>query len=347
LYIYIVKTVLTVLIHRCLAMSGTEKRPFISIIIVNYNGLRWLYDCLNAVFSQSYSNFEVIVVDNASGDGSAEFIRSHFGSVKLKQLDSNYGYAAANNIGLKFAQGEFIVFLNNDTKVLDNWLESLVDTYIHNVSYKILASIQLPDQEPNKTRDIMAYFGPSVYSSETNGRNIIDSVFASGASFITSKGWIGEVGYLFDENYFMVGEDFDLSFRTILLGGKIGYVKNSRLFHFTGGSSGEIKPRIAVLGVRNRVLTAYKIFNNKYFAKAVFASLLYAVLRTLVKPKELTINLAMFKGLLYGLAYTGWYSSYRKEFRKRKRVSDIDLVSQFKYKTRFQKVLYTVLWGRK
>ena len=55
----------------------------------------------------------------------------------------------------------------------------------------------------------------------------------------------------------------------------------------------------------------------------------------------------MFKGLLYGLAYSGWYSSYRKEFGKRKRVADTELVSQFKYKTRFQRLLYTVLWGRK
>lgn len=324
-----------------------RQRPSVSIVIINYNGLRWLDNCLHAVFSQDYPDFEVIVVDNASQDGSDEFVRVNYGNVKLVKLDCNYGYAPANNIGIKSAKGDLLVFLNNDTKVLDGWLEALVDAYLCNPSYKILASIQLPDQEPNKTRDVMAYFGPSVYNPEQSGAEILDSVFASGASFVTSKEWVAEVGYLFDEKYFMTGEDFDLSLRTILLGGKIGYVKNSKLFHFTGGSSGGIRPRMTALAIRNQILTAYKVFSNKYFVRAIFATLLYAALRIVVKRKELRVNLAMFKGLLYGLAYTGWYSGYRREFRKRKRLSDIDLVSQFRYKTRFQRVLYTVLWGRK
>jgi hypothetical protein len=323
------------------------KNLLVSIIIVNYNGLRWLDDCLSAIFQQGYSNFEVIVVDNASQDGSDEFVRVNYGRAKLVKLDRNYGYAPANNIGVNFAKGDLLVFLNNDTRVLDGWLEALVDAYLHNPSYKILASIQLPYQEPNKTIDIMAHFVPSAYIPEKSRAEILDSAFASGASFITSKKWIAELGYLFDEKYFMVGEDFDLSFRTILLGGKIGYVKNSRLFHFTGGSSGGMKPQMTVLAVRNQILTAYKVFSNKYFVRAVFVTLLYAALRTVVKRKELRVNLAMFEGLLYGLAYTGWYSSYRREFGKRKLMSDIDLVSQFRYKTRFQRALYTVLWGRR
>lgn len=105
-----------------------EKLPFVSIVVLNYNGKAFLDDCLNSIFNIRYhsSLYEVLVVDNASTDGSIEYIRNRFTKVKLFALENNYGFTEGNNIGAKYASGDFIAFLNNDTIVDENWLNELV-----------------------------------------------------------------------------------------------------------------------------------------------------------------------------------------------------------------------------
>src|SRR3989338_5395553 len=103
-----------------------------SIIIVNWNGKKFLKDCLNAVCKQTYKNFQVYFVDNGSLDGSSDYVRRDFPKTKTIQLNKNYGFAKGNNEGIKEAfkdkSIEYIVCLNNDTIVDKNWLKELVKT---------------------------------------------------------------------------------------------------------------------------------------------------------------------------------------------------------------------------
>ncbi|MFH1761062.1 MAG: glycosyltransferase, partial [bacterium] len=100
------------------------------VIIVNWNGERFLKDCLGSVFAQGYINFNVILVDNGSTDGSIEFIKKNYSGVEIIPLDKNYGFAKANNIGMEAALKdktiEYIALLNNDTKAEKNWLGELI-----------------------------------------------------------------------------------------------------------------------------------------------------------------------------------------------------------------------------
>ncbi|MGP3703492.1 MAG: glycosyltransferase family 2 protein [Candidatus Bathyarchaeota archaeon] len=291
--------------------------------MVNYNGLRWLKRSLPSLFRQNFKDFEVIVVDNASRDGSAEFIEKNYPQVKLVKLDKNYGFAKANNIGLKHANGRYLVFLNNDTEVLEGWLENLVRGIKERPEYKLLASIQLPDQNGNKTRDLMVYFGPSicdprvktVWRKKADRDNIIvDSLFASGACFIMPREWLEEVELLFDDYYFMAAEDLDLSLRTIFLGGKIGYVMNSKLIHYTGGSSRKVRTKITRLAMRNELLTAYKLLSLKNFIKILLVKIFYLIARNVIKADEFKINFAMTKGFLDFFANFPRYTEYRLNF---------------------------------
>jgi len=97
-----------------------------SIIILNYNGKKFMKDCLSSVYKQTYRKFEVIVVDNSPGDGSANFIRKNFRKVKIIQPKKNLGFAEGNNFGVKNSKGEYIVLLNQDTAVDKNWLKELI-----------------------------------------------------------------------------------------------------------------------------------------------------------------------------------------------------------------------------
>lgn len=119
-----------------------KNKPFISILIVNYNGKKYLEDCLSSLFSINYpkNKYEVILVDNDSQDNSVDFIKKNFPKVNLIESDENLGFAGGNNLAYSKAKGEYIVLLNNDTKVDINWLKELVDTAQRKKSIGIVSS---------------------------------------------------------------------------------------------------------------------------------------------------------------------------------------------------------------
>ena len=102
------------------------KHPAASIVIVSYNGRKYLANCLASVLAQAGEAGEVVVVDNKSADGSAPFIQEHFPTVRLLQNQENRGFAAACNQGARAAKGRVLVFLNQDTVVLPGWLDGLL-----------------------------------------------------------------------------------------------------------------------------------------------------------------------------------------------------------------------------
>ena len=110
--------------------QNDKTEPFVSIIIVNYNGAKYLHECLNSIKKIEYRSYEVIIIDNASSDDSIPIIKNEFPWVRMVKLSNNFGFANGSNIGSKYANGEFLVFLNNDTKVDTEWLSELVKVII-------------------------------------------------------------------------------------------------------------------------------------------------------------------------------------------------------------------------
>ncbi|GIS57309.1 MAG: hypothetical protein CM1200mP1_12470 [Candidatus Neomarinimicrobiota bacterium] len=99
----------------------------VSIIIPHWNGIEILSDCLESLAQTEYTNLEIIVVDNASTDGSPDWVNINYPSVKLIENDRNYGYAGGCNRGAGVATGDYLVFLNNDTIQHSKWIDTLVD----------------------------------------------------------------------------------------------------------------------------------------------------------------------------------------------------------------------------
>jgi GT2 family glycosyltransferase len=99
--------------------------PEISVIILNWNGKPFLEDCLSAMRRQTFWDFETILVDNGSNDGSVEYVRSQFPEIKLLALPENLGFTGENIVGYAQASGDLVVLLNNDTEAHPNWLEEI------------------------------------------------------------------------------------------------------------------------------------------------------------------------------------------------------------------------------
>lgn len=118
------------------------------MVIVNWNGKHLLDDCLGSLLGQSFSGFEVIVVDNGSRDGSVEYIRSRYPSVALVTLPGNSGFAGGSNAGIRAARGNYIALLNNDTRVDPEWLNQLVTSAEANAAAGMWASKILTFNDP-------------------------------------------------------------------------------------------------------------------------------------------------------------------------------------------------------
>ena len=106
--------------------------PKVSVIIVNYNGKKWLKPCLDSLSKQIYKNFEIIVVDNNSNDGSVAYLNKNHPKVITFQSKKNVGFSEGNNNGYKLAKGQYIILLNNDTIVEDNFIKNLLEAYEEN-----------------------------------------------------------------------------------------------------------------------------------------------------------------------------------------------------------------------
>jgi GT2 family glycosyltransferase len=121
-------------------MISGENNNKVSIIVVNWNGERFLKDCLGALTGQTYLNCEIILVDNGSGDASVYLTRESFPEVKIVALSENKGFTGGNAAGLEIAQGAYIALVNNDARPEKTWLENLIQPMLRDRTIGICAS---------------------------------------------------------------------------------------------------------------------------------------------------------------------------------------------------------------
>lgn len=211
------------------------------VIILNYNGKRYLEACLSSVTSQTYPNYRVILCDNHSTDNSVDFVKKNFPSVFVIAAEENLGFAEGNNLAMRFAiehGADFIFLLNNDTTVEANLLEKLVVTAQSESSVGIVGSAifdytnKQSLQEAGMTTDVFGY--PLALKSIVSP-NTVEVVFVSGASLFVKSTVLKQIG-LFDKDYFMFAEDLDLCWRAQVAGFNVIVDANARVFHVSGGS---------------------------------------------------------------------------------------------------------------
>ena len=243
-------------------------QPLVSVIIPNWNGKRFLAECMDSIKEQTFSDFEIILVDNGSTDGSAEFVEDRYGeSVRIIRNKENLGFAGGNNVGIRSARGEYIVLLNNDTLVEPTYLEALVkaigsDRQVGMWSSKVYSYYR---------RDRVEAAGELIYWDGLNrargqyeqDRGQYDELeeifFPPGCGGMYRKSLFEEIG-LFDEDFFAYGDDAEIGIRARLAGWKCIYVPKAVVYHKNSGSSGQYSPFKAFFVERNRFWITIKYF---------------------------------------------------------------------------------------
>ena len=232
--------------------------PKVSIIIVNYNGKELLQKCLDSLLKVNYDNFEIILVDNNSTDGSVEFITKNYPSLIIIKLDSNKGFAEPNNVAAKISKGKYLLFLNNDTVVTPNFISEMVKVMEIDKKIAICQSLLLkPDGSVDSSGDFIDHLGV-VYNSKTKIDEIREVSSARGASMLVRSDIFEKLDG-FDQKFFITFEDVDLCWRSWILGYRVLIIPTSIVYHEGGITIKKIKSEIAFHGFKNQL--AMKITN--------------------------------------------------------------------------------------
>ena len=245
-----------------------NKNPFLSVIIPNYNGMNFLKECLDSLKAQTFTDFELIMVDNASTDRSVEFVQDRYGDfVKIIQNRINLGFAGGNNVGIRSATGQFIVLLNNDARADSHWLEELVKAINLDPKVGMWGSKIYSYYEKDKIEAV----GELIYwdgLSRAKGQferdcgqfdKIEEILFPPGCGAMYRKSLFDEIG-LFDEDFFAYGDDAEIGIRARLAGWKALYVPKAILYHKNSGTRGQYSPFKAFFVERNRFWISIKYF---------------------------------------------------------------------------------------
>ncbi len=303
--------------------------PLASIVIPNWNGAHHLPICLEALRAQTYPSLEVILVDNASTDGSQALVAERYPEVRLLALDRNVGLTGGNNAGFRLARGEVCISLNNDTEVEARFVEALVTALqAHPEAGMAAAKMLLFDR-----RDTLHSAGDGY---GVDGIPFNRGVWQRDDGQFDEPGWIfggcgGAVAYrrtmlddvgLFDESFFMYCEDVDLNWRAQLAGWKCWYTPAAVVYHKLSATGGG--PLASFYTGRNTLWVIAKNYPapllRKYWPRIVRAQL--NISRDALRAWRGTAARARLRGQIAGLL--GWPKMLKKRraIQAARRVTD-------------------------
>ncbi|MDI6723943.1 MAG: glycosyltransferase family 2 protein [Methanobacterium sp.] len=313
-------------------MKTSDNYPAVSIIITNYNGERHLEECLNSLKDIEYSNYEVILLDNASSDNSIGLAREHYPEIKIIALDKNYGFAEGTNKGAQAAESEFIVFLNNDTKVDRKWLRELVNavkTYGEDNVYSSKVLFYDPPHNINTVGGIITPMGSGLdinfAKPDLDKYNEIKYVGSpSGCSMLLKKSLFEKMGG-FDKDYFAYLEDVDFGWRSWLYGHKTYYIPTSIVYHKYGATGGKMESPFRVFHVqKNRLTNILKNFSIRNILSGFIISIGFDIIRILgfLAGGNFDLIKAVFKGNYYFIKNIPKTLKKRKKIQRNRKIPD-------------------------
>ena len=220
--------------------------PLISVVVANWNGLRYLDHCLSSLAAQTYPAVEVIVVDNGSSDGSPAWIAEHFPAVHVIANSANRGFAVANNQGIAASRGPFVALLNNDAWAEPGWLTGLYAAAAPDDRIGMVASLMVSASQPERV-DSAGICVDRCGISWDRGGGQSAAAWASGplevfgacaGAALYRREMLDQLGG-FDEDFFAYLEDVDLAWRGRWLGWQARYAPAARVHHIHSGTGGE------------------------------------------------------------------------------------------------------------
>jgi GT2 family glycosyltransferase len=313
-----------------------ETEPEITVIVVNYNGGEYIRRCIASLAAQTFRDFETIIVDNASTDGSIAGIAERPAQTLIMAESVNHGFAAGNNLAARRARGRWLALLNPDAEAEPDWLESLVRAVQMRPTYRLVASLQIAahdDRLLDGAGDCYLAWGYAWRGGHGHSRRETPPAgecFApcGAAAFYPKDAFLASGG--FDERYFCYHEDVDLGFRLRLMGERCQFDPACRVRHVGSGITGKASRFAVFHGARNSVWTYVKNMPSRLLlvtAPVWIAAALALLVRSVLKGR----GVATFQGLAAGLGGLETALTERRRVRRMRRVSAGAIMAAFSW----------------
>ena len=256
--------------------------PKISLVVLNWNGKQHLETCFNSINEQTYKDFETLLVDNGSNDGSVELVKEKFPWIKIISLPKNIGFPRGNNEGIKRTNGEYVLTLNNDTKLDKDTLKNLMEAVEKNPGVGLFSLKMVFFYEPNlinSTGTLVYKDGSAInrgMKKEDEGQfeQIEEILGPCAGAALYKKEMLEDIKHgedeYFDKHFWIYLEDTDLSLRAQLNGWKALYVPNSIIHHVHSATMIARSPMKLYLSERNRIWYTIKDFQLPLLLKTPY-----------------------------------------------------------------------------
>ena len=325
----------------------------VSVIIPNWNGLRFLQVCFDSLAAQTYQDFAVYLVDNGSADDSLAYIKSHYPDINIIALPENYGFSAAINAGINGSKGELVAALNNDTASDPKWLEEIVKVMDSRPDIGFCASLLLDF----KDRTVIDSFGDNYSLIGLSGKvasgkdyrvagDEPTEVFSAGAAAsVYRRSMLDKIGY-FDEDFFCYMEDVDISIRAQLAGYRCLAIPTAKVFHIGSASTGGDMSAFSLnMTAKNLICVLIKdmpLLLLLVMLPLSLAAQVWLVLESLLtdrRPKFKKNLSAYFKGVNQGLRLVPKMFHKRKQVQATRTISALQLAKLI-YQSRAQNLAF-------
>ena len=255
----------------------------VSVVIVNWNGRKFIQECLTGLKNQTVKSFTVILVDNGSSDGSLELVSKNYPEIRIIALAENCGFAAANNMALKQIDTKYVSLLNNDAIPHPHWLANLICALEGHPAAGFAASKMLFYHTPDRidrAGDVYTRAGTGLLRgrgqpSESHDRQEYVFGACAGAALYRIE-MLRDIG-LFDEDFFLLYEDLDLSFRAQIRGYKCIYVPEAIVYHVGSSSIGDDSPTSVFYSHRNLEWVYIKNMPASLIKRTIVPHLIYDI----------------------------------------------------------------------
>jgi len=276
-----------------------KEKPLVTLLVLNWNGEAVIKECIDSLMLTNYSPFELLVVDNASNDGSLDILMEYKEKIRIIKNDYNYGYAKGNNIGIKAAKGKYIATLNNDIIVEKTWLDEVIDFFENHTDVGIISCRQMNYYQKDVIDSFFSYISLGL-TFEQYGHNQIYRYHprcyvsgANGASAIYRKELLDQLNG-FKEIYFAYNEESDLCIRSIYKGWKCIFIPSAIVYHKGGYSFYKNRNKRYFLIERNRYLFILQNYSLRIILKNILGICwieLLRMLRFLIEPNLFPVYL--------------------------------------------------------
>ncbi|MBL8221978.1 MAG: glycosyltransferase family 2 protein [Bryobacterales bacterium] len=320
----------------------------VSVTLVTYNSGRFIKRCLESVLTQRYGNKEIIIIDNASTDGTVDILEQFEDRCRIVYNDENIGFAAAQNQAIRLSSSDWVLTLNPDVLLLPNFIESMVeagqvDAKVGTVCGKLLAisaTFDLPDTPMVDSTGM--YFTPMLRHLDRGSQEVDNGHYlkpeyvfgATAAAALYRREMIDDIaifGEFFDSDFFTYREDADVAWRAQLMGWRCIYTPTAHGYHVRAvlpGNRRALPAAINMHSVKNRFLMRVKNITPDLYRKN-FLPILWRDL--VVVGCCFLYEHSSLKAFSYLMKNWGRLKAKRKEIMKRKRVTDEYIASWFRH----------------